>query len=154
VLTSGILHPAILSSLAAAGHGSLILIADANFPASTRRGPFAEVVHLNLAPGVVNAPTVLNALLSMVRIEESTVMRPAIDGPYAMAEEPPVWSAFRDALFTAGADSRLHQLDRYDFYSAASHSDLALTIVTAETEIYANILLRVGVERAGGSSPG
>ena len=153
MLRRGILHPGILSSLAAAGHGSLVLIADANFPAGTQRGPFTDIVHLDLVPGVVDATTVLESLLSMVRVEESTVMRPATEGPYALDAEPPVWSRFRDALSAVDADPHLRQLDRVDFYSAAHHSDLALTIVTAETEIYANILVRIGVVRADGPTP-
>ena len=36
-------HPEILRAPGRAGHGSLVLIADAKFPASTARGPNAEL---------------------------------------------------------------------------------------------------------------
>ena len=43
-----------------------ILIADGHYPASTKRGPNAELISLNLAPGVVTCSQVLRALLSAV----------------------------------------------------------------------------------------
>ena len=63
MLTGRLLHPGILAALAGAGHGSLVLVADANYPATTTRGPNAAVVHLNLTPGVVDAVTVVAALV-------------------------------------------------------------------------------------------
>ena len=79
MLRSGLLHPQILAALAGAGHGSLVLIADANYPASTTRGPNAEVVHLNLVPGTVDALTVLTAVAAAIPVEEAVVMSPRGD---------------------------------------------------------------------------
>jgi L-fucose mutarotase len=45
-------HPQILAALARAGHGSKVLISDGNYPHSTAKGPNAEVVYLNLSPGI------------------------------------------------------------------------------------------------------
>jgi L-fucose mutarotase len=47
MLKTTLTHPDILRVLARAGHHSKILIADGNYPASTKRGPHAEVVCLN-----------------------------------------------------------------------------------------------------------
>ena len=52
MLKHQLLHPKINEVLARAGHHSLILIADGNYPVSAKRGPNAELVSLNLAPGV------------------------------------------------------------------------------------------------------
>ena len=55
MLKTTLLHPEILRACARAGHHAKILIADGNYPASTKRGSQAEVVCLQLMPGV---PTV------------------------------------------------------------------------------------------------
>ena len=55
MLKHTLLHPAILAAIARAGHHGRIVIADGNYPASTTLGPSAELVSLNLMPGVVDA---------------------------------------------------------------------------------------------------
>ena len=50
-----LIHPDILRVLGRAGHGSQVLIADGNYPFRTTLGPNAELVSLNLAPGIVSA---------------------------------------------------------------------------------------------------
>ena len=52
MLKTQLLHPDILRACARAGHHAKILIADGNYPASTKKGPNAELVCLNLAPGL------------------------------------------------------------------------------------------------------
>ena len=147
MLTGPLLHPGILAALAAAGHGSLVLVTDANYPATTTRGPNAAVVHLNLTPGVVDAVTVVAALVGQVPVEEAFVMAPATSGPNAMSSEPPIWSRFSAALADAASPVPLQQLERAAFYAAAGTPDVALTVVTGETEVYANLLFRIGVVR-------
>jgi L-fucose mutarotase len=148
MLKGPVLHPGLLAGLARAGHGALVLVADANYPASTARGPRSRLVHLNLRPGVVDAVTVLEAVAGQIPVEEATVMAPARSGAYALAEDPPIWSRFTRVLAEQGAPVPLQQLDRPAFYAAASTSDHVLTVVTGETEVYANLLLRVGVVRS------
>ena len=65
----------ILGILGRAGHHSTILIADGNYPAASKRGPHAQVISLNLMPGVVNCTQVLEAILSAVPIE-GAITRP------------------------------------------------------------------------------
>jgi L-fucose mutarotase len=145
MLTGRLLHPPILAALAGAGHGSLVLVTDANYPATTTRGPHTTVVHLNLTPGVVDAVTVVAALAGQVPVEEAFVMAPATSGPYALTEDPAIWSRFTAALTDAGSSVPLQRLERAAFYAAAATTDVALTVVTGETEIYANLLFRIGV---------
>ena len=76
--------------LGRAGHHSRILIADGNYPASTKHGPNAELVCLNLSPGVVTCAQVLRALLSAVPIDEINPMGIPPDDSYASKGEPPV----------------------------------------------------------------
>jgi L-fucose mutarotase len=148
MLKGPVLHPALLAGLARAGHGALVLVADANYPASTARGPRSRLVHLNLRPGVVDAVTVLEAVAGLIPVEEATVMAPARSGADALAEDPPIWTRFARVLAAHDAPVPLQQVERHAFYAAASRPDHVLTVVTGETEVYANLLLRVGVVRS------
>ena len=52
MLRHKLIHPQINAILAASGHHSTVLIADGNYPAASKRGPRADLVSLNLMPGV------------------------------------------------------------------------------------------------------
>jgi L-fucose mutarotase len=145
MLLTRLTHPDILRALARAGHGSLILIADANFPAATARGPNAELVHLNLTPGLVGARELLDVILSAVPVEQSMVMAGEPDGPWQLEREPPIWADFRAALARHRAAPELEAVERHAFYALARTPDVALTIASGETALYANIFLRIGV---------
>lgn len=145
MLKGSLIHPDILSALGRAGHGSKILIADGNYPFDTKRGPRAQFVPLNLAPGVVDCVQVLTALVTAVPIEGAAVMQYATTGPYALHGEPEIWADFRAVLGNAGYDVPLKRIERLEFYTEAGSPDVALTIATGEQRIYANLLLTVGV---------
>ncbi len=98
MLKHTLLHPAILAAIARAGHHGRIVIADGNYPASTTLGPSAELVSLNLMPGVVDACQVLESILSAVPIDFAYVMDYERTGPYALTEDPPAWHDFRRIL--------------------------------------------------------
>ena len=136
MLKTPLLHPQILAALGSAGHGSKVLIADGNYPFGTGANPAAARVYLNLAPGLLDATTVLRVLVAAIPVEAAEVMLPA-SGP-----EPPIFAEFRAAL-APGPD--LRPLTRFEFYDAARHGDTALVIATGEQRIYANVLLTVGV---------
>jgi len=135
MLKQDLLHPEILEALASAGHGSRVLLADANYPASTRLGENASLVYLNLAPGRLDVLEVLEVLLTAVNAEDAMVMDPE-DG-----REPAVFSEFRAMLDPLD----LTRLSRFEFYEEASGPDTCLQIVTGEQRLYANLLLTLGV---------
>lgn len=143
MLKGPLLHPEIARALGRAGHGSKVLISDGNYPHATRRGPNAELVFLNLAPGTVSALDVLPVLAAVIPIEAATVMAPAQG-----SADPPIWRDFEAKLRDAGvavASVALGRLDRDAFYAAASGHDVCLVIATGEQAIYANLLLTIGV---------
>jgi L-fucose mutarotase len=145
MLKSTLLHPQMLEALGRAGHSSKVLIADGNYPASTRLGPNAKLVNLNLMPGVVSCTQALEALTSAVPIEAAAVMQYATTGPYALDGDPPIWAEFCTILDEHGAKVKLEPIERFAFYDAAGAPDVALTIATADQRIYANLLLTIGV---------
>lgn len=135
MIRSELLHPQILKVLASAGHGSVVLIADGNFPFTTGANPAAERVYLNLAPGKLNVTDVLEALVKTIPIEAAHGMVPD-DGV-----EPVIFEEYRRLM----PDVPVHTLGRFPFYDAAKSPDTALVIATGEQRTYACILLTIGV---------
>ena len=144
MLKHTLLHPRISEVLARAGHHAKILIADGNYPASTKKGANAEVVCLNLSPGVVTVAQALGAVLSAVPIDEVNTMGIPPDDPYAAAGEPAVWMEFRELLSAAGVTTELFPISKWDFYKAVESPDHVLTIQTADQALWANVLLTIG----------
>src|SRR5688572_21803383 len=144
MLKHQLIHPKINEVLARAGHHSLILIADGNYPASTKRGPNAELVSLNLAPGIVTCAQVLATLLTAAPIDHVNTMGIPPDDPYAQKGEPPVWSEFRGVLARAGSKLKLEPILKWDFYQHVESPDHVLTIQTADQALWANVLLTMG----------
>jgi L-fucose mutarotase len=146
--TTRLLHPEILRIVARAGHHSKILIADGNYPASTKRGPNAELVCLNLTPGVVTVAQVLRALLNEVPVDHLNTMGIPADDPYASFGEPPVWAELRDITAEAGLSIPVEPIPKWDFYKAVESADHVLTIQTADQALWANVLLTMGCRTA------
>jgi L-fucose mutarotase len=145
MLRHGLIHPRINEVLGRAGHHARVLIADGNYPASTAIGPNAELVSLNLAPGIVNCTQVLEALLTAIPIELANTMMYETTGPYALTEDPPVWSEYRRAIAAAGLKLELEPIEKWEFYKAVATPDHVLTIQTADQQRFANLLLTIGV---------
>ena len=145
MLKHQLLQPQILEALGRAGHSSKVLIADGNYPASTRLGRRASLVSMNLSPGVVSCTDVLAALVTAIPIEAAAVMQYATTGPYAMTQDPPIWAEFRSILAGVRHNVALEQEERFAFYEMAGSDDVCLTIATADQRIYANLLLTIGV---------
>ena len=135
MISHPLVHPEILAALASAGHGSRVLVADANYPFATVVGANATVVYLNLRPGLVGAEDVLEALLTAVVVESAAVMVPGA-GP-----EPEIFAAFRRLL----PGLELTGLTRSEFYAECRGEDLALLVATGEQRVFSCVLLTLGV---------
>jgi len=144
VLRYELLHPGLVGALAAAGHGSRVLLADANYPHSTGARPGVERVHLNLRPGLLTVDQVLEVLLDAVPVESAAVMVPGgVEGDVlAAGEEIPAHTGYRELL---GPDVAWQELDRFAFYDAARSDDVAVLVATGDQRVYANLLLTLGV---------
>ena len=146
MLNTPLLHPEILRVLATAGHHSKVLIADGNYPAANKRGPRAELISLQLSPGVPSVAQVFEAVVNTVQVDEVNTMGIDRDDPYAAATsgDPPVWTDYRRILTAAGSPCELMPIVKWDFYEAVASADHVLTIQTAETQPWANLLLTIG----------
>ena len=134
VLTSKLIHPQIISVLSLCGHGSKILISDANYPLAEKSGT-AQKVYLGLRPGQPTVPDVLETILSIANIEKAEVMIPQDD------TIPEIFDEFYKLL----PGVPFSHLNRYAFYDACSRAEpVVLAISTGEQRTFANILLTIG----------
>ena len=135
MLRTRLIHPEILAALAAAGHGSRVLISDGNFPHATATPAGARRVFLNLSPGRVTVTEVLEAVAPTVPLEAAAVMRPHdADAPAGLAE-------YR-ALLPPGLPVEV--VDRLDFYELTRRPEVTLAVATGDQRLYANLLLTIG----------
>src|SRR5207249_9150488 len=144
MLKHQLIHPGINEVLGRAGHHAKILIADGNYPASTKKGPQAELVCLNLSPGVVTVAQVLPAVLSALPVDEMNTMGIPPDDPYAQKGEPPVWNEFRKTIRGTRLKLKLESIAKWDFYKAVESPDHVLTVQTGDQALWANVLLTLG----------
>jgi L-fucose mutarotase len=135
VLTSRLIHPPLLAELAACGHGSRVLLADANYAHATNVRPGAPVIYLNLRRGLVRVDDVLELIVEAAPLEEVHAMRPDDD------HTPPAWSGYERIL---GPAQPLRPVARLDFYAAARQADVAFAVATGDDRLYANLLLTIG----------
>jgi L-fucose mutarotase len=145
MLKSSLLHPDILRCAARAGHHAKILIADGNYPASSKKGPNADVVCLQLTPGIPTVAQVLKPLLEILPIDHIHTMGIEPTDEYALSEDPAVWTEYRSILQQSGFQRDLEPIVKWDFYDAVMSDDHVLTIQTADQATWANLLLLVGV---------
>ncbi len=131
-----LLHPGILAALAGAGHGSRVLIADGNYAFATGCLPGPRIEYLNLCPGVVSVPEVLEKILRVIPVESAMVMIPP-KGP-----EPEIHSVIRKLL---PGEATLEGKDRISFYGEVRSPDTVLLLATGVQRVWANVLLVIGV---------
>ena len=143
MLKTTLLHPEILRVCARAGHHSKILVADGNYPAVSKLGPQAELVCLQLTPGIPTVAQVLRALVSAVPIDTVNTMGIPADDPYAKFGEPPAWVEYRAIAKEAGL-AAIEPIAKWDFYKAVESPDHVLTIQTADQALWANVLITIG----------
>ena len=149
MLKHQLIHPKINEVLGRAGHHGRILIADGNYPASSTLGPNAELVSLNLRPGLVTCTQVLETLLTAIPIEAAHTMDYQRTGPYALKADPPVWEEYRAVFKKAKLGVKLEPVEKFNFYKQVCTPDHVLTIQTADQQLFANLLLTIGVRKAG-----
>jgi len=136
MLKTNLLHPEILEALASNGHGSMLLIADGNYPFTTGVNERAKKVFLNLAPGILTVTDVLKVLKEAVPVESYSVMVPPDEALQQIHEE------FLNIL---GGNIPVERLKRFEFYRKSMSPETFLVIATGEKRRFANILLVIGV---------
>ena len=144
MLKHQLIHPQVNAALGRAGHHARVLIADGNYPASSKKGLNAELICLNLSPGIVTVSQVLRAILSAVPVDAINTMGIPGDDPYAQKGDPPVWKEYRKVIAEAGLKLKLEPIQKWDFYTQVESPDHVLTVQTGDQALWANVLLTLG----------
>jgi L-fucose mutarotase len=137
-----LLTPDALHALASMGHGDVLAIVDAHFPAAriaSRSG--ARLVQM---PGA-DTSALLHAVLALLPLDDAMPESAWTMQVIGQADAvPPAVAAIRATLSRAGERAPA-SLDRHAFYEAAAQ---ALAIFQCgETRTYGNVLLTKGVVR-------
>lgn len=132
-----LLGPDLLHALQTMGHGDEIVLADANFPASTL-GP--KVVR---ADGL-GAEALLEAILTHFPLDTfataSAFRMAMVDTPDVV---PPICQSFQAIVSRLAGDFAVEPLERFAFYERSRGA--AYIVATGERAVYANIILKKGV---------
>jgi L-fucose mutarotase len=133
-----ILSPDLLHILRAMGHGDELVIADANFPATSTGQRVTRLDGLE-------ATRVLEAVLSVMPLDnfvpDPALTMQVVDDPNAT---PAVVAMFQDIINdTADHPAPIQSLERFAFYERAK--DAFAVVQTGEQRLYGNIIVKKGV---------
>jgi len=135
-----ILSPELLKVLCEMGHTDELTIGDGNFPGHTYG---KKVIRLD-GHGV---PELLDAILQVfpldTYVDKPVTLMSVVKGDTA---KTPIWDTYKDIV--AKHDNRgancFEEIDKWDFYEKTKEKS-TVVIMTGETAIYANIILKKGV---------
>ncbi|CAI0746943.1 RbsD/FucU domain-containing protein [Serratia ficaria] len=134
MIKSDLIHPQLLCALAQCGHKSQLLIADGNYACVTNAPKDATRVYLNLSPGTLAAPLILEKILTCINVESAALM--ACPPDFINGAE----AEYRRLL---PASCAIEHLAREDFYAAVKSDRTLLVIASGERRRFANLLLTV-----------
>ena len=139
---SPLLSPELLKVMAEMGHGSELVLGDANFPAAEYG---KRVIRLD---GVAMVP-LLDGILELLPLDYAVDAPVILMGLTDMAKhlrDPPIWSEYRSVVDKwESKDTGIEWLDRFAFYERAKMS--YCIVATGERAGFANIILKKGVIR-------
>lgn len=130
-----IISPELLKIMMEMGHGDEIVIGDGNFPGKSMN---ANCVRCDGH----NVPELLEAILKLFPLD--TYAKPV----YIMEKVPgdtvetPIWDEYRK-IVKPYTNEDLEQVERFEFYERAKKA--YAVVMTGETALYANIILKKGV---------
>ena len=136
-----ILSPELLKVLCEMGHGDRLVISDGNFPAESV-GKNAKVIRMD-GHGV---PEILDAILQLfpldTYVEKPVGLMEVVPGDTV---ETPIWNTYFDTMqkYDARGENAVQYIERFAFYERAKKA--YCVIMTGETALYANIILKKGV---------
>lgn len=138
-----VLSPELLKILMEMGHGDEIVIADGNFPGASIA---KNLIRLD-GHGV---PCVLDAILSLMPLDtyvkQPVGLMQVVKGDNVT---PAIWNEYReiiDKIEPNALENGFEMIERFEFYERAKKAHAV--IMTGESAIYANIILKKGVVKS------
>jgi L-fucose mutarotase len=134
-----ILGPELLQVLRAMGHGDELVIADANFPASSV-GP--EVLRVDGVDAIQLADAVLTLMPLDEFVPEQAFVMQVVGDPNA---RPPIFAEFEKIIAKHEPQAKMGTIERFAFYERAATA--YAVVQTGENRLYGNIILKKGIIR-------
>ena len=132
-----IISPELLKILHEMGHSDEIVIGDGNFPAAS------NAKRLIRADGH-GVPELLDAILQLLPLDTY------VDAPVMLMQvtpgddvDPVIWNDYRKIVDKHQDNVRFEEIERFAFYERAR--DAYAIVVTGESALYANVILKKGV---------
>lgn len=133
-----VLSPELLKILMEMGHTDEIVISDGNFPAGTYS---QRLIRLDGH----NVPEVLDAILKFLPldayVEQPVALMEVVKGDPVV---PTIWDKYKEIIqkYETGFNE-FEYMDKWKFYERAKKA--YAVVITGESALYANVLLRKGV---------
>ncbi|MBY9077343.1 L-fucose mutarotase [Paenibacillus sp. HN-1] len=132
-----LLSPELVKALMEMGHGDEIVLADANYPAHSHH---SRVIRMD----AIGIPDLLSAILELLPLDHyadhQLCLMEVVAGDTTV---PSVWRQYEDIVAEHDDDAIFTKQERFNFYSR-SQTAYAI-VVTGETALYGNIILKKGV---------
>jgi L-fucose mutarotase len=144
------LNAELLYVLRAMGHGDLLVLADANFPADTLARRTAHGSLLRLDAGLPEAAAAILTVLPLDTFVEDFAMRMEVVG--APDEVPPVQREVAAEIAATGETRGMQGVERFAFYDLAAGA--YAVVQTGERRFYGCVALRKGVIGPDGTEDG
>jgi L-fucose mutarotase len=132
-----ILGPELLHALRAMGHGDEIVIADANFPATTNA---RRLIRLDGIDAVHVADAILSLMPLDTFVDNAAFVMQVVGKP---KEAPPIYSLFQQAIDRHAKGFKIARIERFKFYERTQRA--FAVVATGERRLYGNLILTKGV---------
>ncbi len=134
-----IISPDMMKTLMEMGHSDELVLADANFPATTCAKRLIRCDGLLL-------PQLLQAVLQFLPLDRSVKYPAALMSVATTEIAPDIWEEYRGIIqrYEPGFDQFEH-VERYQYYERTKNA--FAVFITGDTTFRANILLKKGVVR-------
>ncbi len=135
-----IISPELLCVLAKMGHGDEIVFSDGNFPGESIGAAGGAIVLRSDATGV---PELIDAVLELIPLDQydsNVYLMDKTEKDRDLKVE--IWDTYRE-ITSKHTDSEPVFLERFEFYERAKKA--YAIVVTGESAIYANVILKKGV---------
>ena len=137
---SKLISPELLMILAKMGHGDEIVFADANFPGESIARQAGAVI---LRADGIGVPELLSAVLELIPLDSYDNTVYLMDKTESDRDlDIPIWEEYKK-ITAEHTDKAPVFLERFEFYDRAKKA--YAIVVTGESAIYANVILKKGV---------
>lgn len=131
-----IISPELLMVLDKMGHGDEIVFSDGNFPGES-------IGNIVLRADACGVPEIMSAVLELLPLDEYDNNVYLMDKTEKDKDlDVPIWDEYRE-IASKHTDKEPVFLERFEFYERARKA--YAVVVTGESAIYANVILKKGV---------